>query len=135
MIKYWNQRRYTAWFNPEYRIEDADYSHADYDERLEHLVEGLRRDIEQNGMQNPLLVTRKGDKWIIHPGKCRAKALVQLGETHAPAVVVDYNRVGDASSIPEGCEFLDSVERVQELFTGDCVVEMSHRWLTVKKLR
>lgn len=135
MIKYWNQRRYTAWFDAEYRFLDAEFEHSDYDERLRNYVEHLRRDIEQNGLKNPLLVTRRNDKWIIHPGKCRAKALRSLGWETAPAVVVDFQRIVESDGIPDGCEFLDNVERVRELFTGDCRVEMSHRGLVIKKAR
>lgn len=134
-MKYWNQRRYTAWFHPEFEIKSADYSHSDYDERLRHYVEQLKEDISKHGMHNPLLVTRKNGKWIIHPGKCRAKALLQLGYTHAPAVVVDYDAVYGSDRIPAGGTFLDNLEDTQALFSGDCRVEMSHRWLTVKKAR
>lgn len=135
MIKYWHQRRYTAWFDPEFEIDSADYSHADYNSKLERQVEALSADIAKYGLINPLLVTRKNGKKIIHPGKCRAKALKLLGISHAPAVVVDYDRVVESDAIPAGCKFLDSVEQTSELFRGDCRVEMSHRVLTVKKSR
>ena len=136
-IKYWNQRRYTAWYNPSFFIDDAYYEHASEDDRIRAYIEHIRKSIAADGLQNPLLVTRKaGTGWIIHPGKCRAKALKQLGYDTAPAIVVDYmNPHLGANEVPEGCIYLYSPEQVANYLSGDCVVEMSHRWLTVKKKR
>ena len=132
-VKYWKDRRYTAWYDPEYQLSDAYAEHAQIDKKLLKYIEEIRNSIHAQGMQNPLQVTIKNGKATIHPGKCRAAALKALGRTHAPALVVNYDRVVDKHAIPEGCVFFDSLEDVQSYFTGDCVVEMSYRWLTVKK--
>ena len=134
-IKYWNQRRYTAWFDPDFPIESADYSHADENDRLRVIIAELKEDIRVNGLQNPLLVTIKDNGAVIHPGKCRSKALLALGRRYAPAVVVDFRGVYGPSAIADGCTFLSDPEHVASYFAGDCQVEMSHRGLTVKKAR
>jgi hypothetical protein len=134
-MKYWNQRRYTAWYDPEFEIDSADYTHSACDDRLRNFVEQLRLDIKINGLKNPLLVTINGGKAVIHPGKCRAKALRLLFRHHAPAVVVDFDRIMNEEDIAPGCTFLDTKEKVEKLFSGDCRVEMSHRGLTIKKAK
>lgn len=105
------------------------------DDRLRAYIEEIKISIWEKGLENPLLVTIKGGKATIHPGKCRTAALLSLGRTKAPAVVVDFDRIVDSDGIPDGCTFLDSVEATKALFSGDCRVEMSHRGLTVKKAR
>jgi hypothetical protein len=134
-IKNWHQRRYTAWYDPAFRITSAFYEHMAEDDRLRAYIEHIKISIWEKGLENPLLVTRKNGKSTIHPGKCRAKALLSLGRSIAPAVVVDFDRIVDSDGIPEGCTFLDNLEDAQSWFSGDCVVEMTHRGLTVKKKR
>jgi ParB-like chromosome segregation protein Spo0J len=119
-----------------YRIEDAEFEHADpTGKHLRPYIDGLKESILVEGLHNPLLVSIREDGPHIHPGKCRAKALLELGWTHAPAVVVDYRRVVDADAIEQPSVFLEDIEEVAKLFSGDCVVQMCHRWLTIKKTR
>jgi len=135
-IKWWSKRRYTAWYTPLYRIRDADYQHCPPEEpRLIEYIKEIKHSILAEGLLNPLLVTIRPEGATIHPGKCRAKALLELGWEYAPAVVVDFTRVVDASSLGKWCVFLDDKEAISSLFTGDCVVEMSYKGLVVKKLR
>lgn len=134
-VKYWNQRRYTAWYTPQFRIRDATYEHSDPSgKHLRPFIDSLKESILVEGLKNPLLVTVTNEHTTIHPGKCRAKALLELGWEYAPAVVVDYRRVVGPDALDDGCIFLDNPEHVKQYFRDDCVVEMSHRWLTIKKL-
>jgi len=105
------------------------------DKKLLEYIEVLKTSILSEGLLNPLLVTIKDGRTTIHPGKCRARALLELGWEYAPAVVVDFSRVVDASSLDKTCVFLDDKDDVASLFTGDCAVEMSYKGLVVKKLR
>lgn len=116
-------------------MKDAFAEHMQMDDKLKRYIEDIKISIWTEGLKNPLLVTIKHGKATIHPGKCRTAALKRLGRAHAPAVVVDFDRICDSDGIPPGCTFLDDVAEVQSLFEGDCVVEMSHRGLTVKKTR
>lgn len=135
-LKFWHQRRYTAWYVPQYRIEDGDYSHSAEDDRLRDVIRLLKCDIFTRGLQNPLMVTRFRGKEIIHPGKCRAKALRGMGRTYSPAVVVnnDEPRAKRLRGYPEAVR-LTNQEQAQAYFKEDCVVEMDHRFFCVKKKR
>ena len=105
------------------------------DRKVLAYIQELKRDILANGLLNPLLVTIKDGRTTIHPGKCRARALLELGWEYAPAVVVDFSRVVDSTSLDKTCVFLDDPDHVASLFTGDCAVEMSYKGLVVKKKR
>ena len=132
--KYWNQRRYTAWFTPLYRIRDAQYEHVDPSAvHLRPYIEEIKDSILVEGLHNPLCVTIKDGKARVHPGKCRAMALLELGWEEAPAIVVNYDAIMEKEQIEQPSIFLDDPEQAQSFFSGDCVVEMSHRFFTVKK--
>jgi len=134
--KWWSRRKYTAWYNPLYPIREALWEHVDPSARhLRPYIDSLKESILVEGMHNPLLVTIQDGITRIHPGKCRATACLELGWEKVPAVVVDYNRDASSDVVPAGCMFLDDMDEVQSLFSGDAVVEMSHRWLTIKKKR
>lgn len=135
-VKYWNNRRYTAWYDPQFEIDSAYYEHAEpNDPKIRRLVEELAEDIYHVGLRNPLQVVIKEGKTTIHPGKCRAKALKALGRTHAPAIVINYDVILQEDAIPKNCTMITSREQIQGYFGYDCQVEMSHRFLTIKKLR
>ena len=128
--------RYTAWYDPAFPIREADYSHSQADKKLEAVIADLIEDIKQNGLRNPILVTCKHTKWVIHPGKCRAKALLALGHDTAPAIVVDYDLPGfQWQYIPDGCTALGSQSQVNQRLDKDQRAKMSHRWLTVKAVQ
>ena len=135
IMKYWTQRRYTPHYNPKYVINDAYHAHSAVDLKLKRYIERISADIWHRGMINPLLVTIKQGKATIHPGKCRAAALKRLGRRHAPAVVVDFDDPQGNKELPEYCVPITSKEQAQSYFSEDCLVEMSHRGLTVKKAR
>lgn len=132
-IKYWQNRRYTAWFTPEFDLDSVDASHAEVTPRIERLVERIAADIFSVGLLNPIQVVIKNGVTTVHPGKCRVAALKKLGRRYAPAIVVNYDLPGGSS--PAGTEFLSSKAQVEAKFTADVRVEMSHRHLTTKKVR
>ena len=134
-IKYWSQRRYSAHYDPRYKIADAYHAHAAVDAKLRRFIEDLKIDIFSHGMKNPLLVTIKDGKATIHPGKCRAAALKGLGRSYAPALVVNFDDPKGDREIAPQCVPITSKEQAQSYFSEDCLVEMSHRGLTVKKKR
>jgi hypothetical protein len=92
-------------------------------------VESVRASIEQEGLRNPLLVTLRGGRLVVHPGKCRAKACISLGMTRVPAVIYAPERRHKA---PDGAQEI-TVDEARALFSGDCVVEASDRFFAVKK--
>lgn len=120
-------RRYKLFFDPDFVIDSANYEHAaEPTEFISRLTENIR----VNGLLNPLFVTRySDDHMVIHPGKCRAKALKSLGRSTAPAVVW----TPDGRILPE----LEQItpECAAGLFSGDVVVEYCHRFFAVKKRR
>ena len=133
--KYWHQRKYTLWYDPAFDIQSAKYQHASpTDKRLRAYIDEIKQDIQENGLINPVVVTVRDGIAALHPGKCRANALLELGETTIPAVVASYSRVVDADAIPDGCKFLDDIDEVQQLFSRDNVVYMDHRFFNVTKL-
>lgn len=126
--------RYTAWFDPDFELDSAEYQHAAEDRKLRDFVVELAADIRQRGLINPLQVEIKNGRTIVHPGKCRAKALKMLGIDRAKAIVINYDLPGyQAHRIPEGCTALGKPSHVQRYFDSNYVVQMSHRWLTIKK--
>ena len=132
-----NLIRYTSWYDPQFPLEQADYSHAqDDDPSLIPVIDDLVEDISQNGLRNPVLVTCKNTKWIIHPGKCRSRACARLGWTHIPAIIVNYDLPGfQYWKIPEGCTALASQSQVNQRLDKDMRGKMCHRWLTVKRIK
>ena len=132
--KYWHQRKYTAWYTPLYKITDALYKHVDPSAKhLRPYIDQIKESILVEGLHNPIVVTCRDGVSRVHPGKCRCAALIELGWDEVPAVVVDYDRVVGADAIAQPSTFLDDTEQAQSYFTGDNVVEMSHRFFTVKK--
>jgi hypothetical protein len=126
--------RYTAWYDPDFDIEGADYSHQEDPNKLEMFIRDLTADIDQNGMRNPVQVVIKQGKAHFHPGKCRVKAMKRLGHTRIPAVVVNYDWPGFLwQRIPPGCTALGKPSQVQKYFDNDTVVQMDHRFLQIKK--
>ena len=134
-MKFQNQIRYTAWFDPEFPIDAADATHAAVDSKLLQYIAELTEDIRQHGLRNPLQVICKHTKWTVHPGKCRHAALKQLGYDSFPAIVVDYDLPGfQAEYIPEHCQALGQQSHVNRLLDKDQRAQMSHRWLQIKKV-
>ena len=135
-VRILNLIRYTCWYDPQFSLRDADYSHAQVDARLEDTIRKLAEDIAENGLRNPVFVTCKHTKWIIHPGKCRTKALLSLGIEHAPAIVVNYDLPGfQHQYIPDGCRALCSQSQVNSHLDKDQRAKMCHRFLTVKAVQ
>lgn len=108
--------------------------HCQIDTRIMAYVQELQRSIQDNGLQNPVLVTGKEGKWHLHPGKCRVLALTGLGIDHVPAVVVHHPR-NDAllDRLSDKCYQICSEEQLQAHFTGDCWCKMTHRGIRVAK--
>ena len=126
--------KYTAWYDPEFKLDSAEYQHAAEDSALREFVAELAADIKERGLRNPIQVEVKNGRTIIHPGKCRAKALISLGRETAPAIVINYDLPGyQANRIPQHCTALGKPSQVQRYFESDYVVQMSTRWLTIKK--
>lgn len=133
-MKFSSQIRYTAWYDPEFPIDDADSSHAAIDGRLLAYIDELTEDIRENGLRNPVQVVVKHTKRTVHPGKCRVAALRRLGWTTVPAIVVNYDLPGYQSDrIPAHAQALGQQSHVNRLLDDDQVAQMSHRWLQIKK--
>ena len=132
-----NHIRYTAWYDPCFPIDKANADHSAVDWKLLEYINYLVEDIAEKGMLNPVLATRKNEKWIIHPGKCRVAAAKRLGWGEIPAIVVNYDLPGfQADRIPTrpGVKALGSQSQVNQLLTEDNRCQMCHRFLTIKKL-
>ena len=133
--KWWSRRKYTLWFDPDFSFtECSDWEHRDCSAtHLRPLIDSIKESILVEGLHNPLVVTIKDGQQRLHPGKCRAKALYELGARTAPAVVASYAAVVGPLCIPDGCTFIEHMEQAQDYFTDDNVVHMCHRFFSVSK--
>ena len=102
---------YGLYYDPAFEIRSASYLHIGYTPTEE--IEGLMRDIPLNGLRNPLFVFAQEGNLVIHPGKCRAQALLALGIERAKAVIY----APDAWR-PDGFEPI-TPEAAAALFTKD----------------
>ena len=129
--------RYTAWYDPCFPIDLANADHSQVDAKLLDYINWLVEDIAEKGMLNPVLATCKDTRWTIHPGKCRVAAAKRLGWREIPAIVVNYDLPGfQANRIPthDGVRALGSQSQVNHFLSDDSRCQMSHRFLTIKKL-
>ena len=125
------ETRYDLYYHPEFSLELAEYRHVD-ERSVRDFIAKIKESIRAEGMHNPLWITVYGnnERFVVHPGKCRANALRQLGHTTAPSII--YYPWGGRGV--EGSELLPSdLGVVQSYFTGDCKVHMNKRFASVDK--
>lgn len=116
--------RYKLFWDPQFEIDRAYFQHA---QEPTEFIQRLSEDIRKNGLLNPLFVTKTDDRLVIHPGKCRAKALKLLGLHFAPAIIWTPD-----GRIHAGCEQISPGDAAGR-FRGDVVCEYDHRFFAVKK--
>jgi hypothetical protein len=93
----------------------------------------LEGNIRSQGLLNPALVTWKNGCFHLHPGKCRAFALKNLGIDTIPAIVVWYQRTPHPIITAE--YEIRSAEQLKEHFQGDIAPEMTRRGIRTPKKR
>lgn len=125
-------RLYRMFHVAEFEIDSARRAHwfgsdGPSDKRIDAEVMRLVDDIEKNGLRNPLFVTMYADFSVIHPGKCRAKALKLLGHDVAPAII--YAPEGQA--YPNGREL--TPDDAAKHFSDDIVCEYDSRFFAAKR--
>ena len=134
------RRNWTAWFDPRFEYDRSEINGVPYiwqhidpeDRRLKGEIERLEQNIASRGLRNPVLVVRKNGVWHLHPGKCRAQAVKNLGIPVIPAIFVVMR---PNIAIPEGMHEIRSAEQVKELFEGDIAPEVTHRGIRTPKSR
>lgn len=110
------------------------YEHCEPRSRfVDQLITKIACNITEHGLQNPVLITRRGDgPWQLHPGKCRSAALLQLGIEIIPAIVVDHRKL----PLPEEAAYeITSPEQFSMHFTGDIAPEFTYRGVRTPKKR
>ena len=110
------------------------YEHAPpLSQKVLQLIDKIACNITEHGLQNPVIISRKGDgDWQLHPGKCRSAALLQLGIQVIPAVVVDYRK----APVPEWAAYeITAPEQFKMHFTGDIEPEFTYRGARTPKKR
>jgi hypothetical protein len=124
-------RRYTLSFNPKWRFAEGNAEHRDPSSVKKYIVK-LAEDIEENGLQNPLLVTVSTTQLVVHPGKCRVAALKLLGFETCPALF--YDPAGPNQALRPGCRPITR-KQARALFGGDATLKTDHRYVSVGKTR
>jgi len=121
---------YNLYYAPALPIDSLDRFHRDPEKELLKFVKTITAHIAKFGLQNPPCVQRRKGVLEVRPGKCRVSAMRALGFDTIPALIVDYDQ-----SVPmAGWDPLPhDRDIVQTIFSGDCIVEMSRRFCTVKK--
>lgn len=136
-------KQYKAYFVRDWPLGDEVYGrqqiwrHAEHPKNWHrnfwHELEKLERSIRWNGLQNPLLVSWRNNQFNLHPGKCRAFCLINMGIHTAPAIVTWHE--GNKPAEIEAEYEIRSVEQLQAHFCGDIAPEMTRRGIRTPKLR
>jgi len=122
--------RYKLYFCPEFPIDDLHWRRDERDKALLEFIDTITAHIREFGLENPPTVYRRKGRFDVRPGKCRVTAYQRLGHTTIPAVIADF----DTGPPLAGWEPLPyDRDAVQALYSGDCVVELDHRFFNVKK--
>lgn len=98
-----------------------------------HFVTKLEGNIRSQGLKNPVLVHFRNGHYHLHPGKCRAFALKNLGIDHIPAIVC-WNNQPKPPDIEAEYE-IRSVEQLSAHFQGDIAPEMTRKGIRTPKIR
>lgn len=128
---------YALRFDPNFpAVEVGEYHHAAEDGRILADIEKLADDFVQRRNQglpylrNPLFVTVYGDRYVVHPGKCRVKALKSLGITCAPALIYTPDKQNGQGAYGTPISPGDAAR----LFDGEMRCEYDARFFAVKRI-
>lgn len=94
--------RWRAWWIPRYpfdELTEIQLEHSD-PQAVAESVDRLVRSIDQHGLEQPAQITTNGPHGVLHPGKCRVKALRRFGITEIPAVWVSLGTGFKPQSFP-----------------------------------
>ena len=136
-------KRYEAWFIRDWPLADTVndqaqiWTHvqppADWSPEFWATLGAVQNSIRKVGLLNPVLVTWKNGSYHLHPGKCRAWALKNLGIDTIPAIVCWYHGQKPAKMAAE--YEIRSAEQLKRHFVGDIAPEMTRRGIRTPKKR
>ena len=125
---------YKLYYDPLFKFDQPgvqykhDSGHPEREARVQWRVDQIRKTLEEGEpIRNPVIVyIRKADPsiWKLHPGKCRVRAVRDMGGNVIPAIIVDktntYKGQGWEVSQEEATEmFVDDIAVIckEDLFT------------------
>ena len=136
-------KQYEAFFVRDWPLADEAHGIPQIWKHCEHpsawssnfwaILTKLEGNIRSQGLLNPVLVSYRNQQFHLHPGKCRAWALKNLGIDTVPAIVV-WHKSTKQPNITAEYE-IRSVEQLKEHFKGDIAPEMTRRGIRTPKRR
>ena len=96
---------YELYYDPEFEFDapgietDTKFVSHSKKEYMLRRVPKIAKSITAHGMTNPLYVEIRSKGTVVHPGQTRCRALRLLGQTTAPALIVDLEGDYDGTSI------------------------------------